>query len=330
MKVKVSEIHPNPYKKWINEGKYNQEQLDRLKASEEELGLMDAIPIVKRKEKYHCVSHHHRVEMLKQKYGKDHEVEVILHDYNDEQLFRGMVVENMTQRAGDFREEMENLDAIRKYLQTHPDAYSDTEHAREDKKGIRDAGSIRDIGVWLNKNGQIMSIGDISQLLKMHDKLSPELLDTVEMTHEGDSSRRGEVLSKTQGILLSTFEDEEEQKDLAKALLSSMEGRVREQSKLLVKYKEAPEEEKLKIRKGEKDLALVGTTDTTYKRMEKSPTDLFNEFNTKLRFFSAEMQGFLTSGVIDELSDAQKEFLQEYLVSFRLGVFDKFLAELGK
>ncbi len=116
MKIKVGELKPNPYKAFVEEGKLNQEQVERLKASEEELGMMTSIPVVKRGKDYHLVSHHHRVEALKQKYGKDYEVEVTVHDYTDEQLMRGMVVENLTQRAGDFREELQNLTAIRRFL----------------------------------------------------------------------------------------------------------------------------------------------------------------------------------------------------------------------
>ena len=52
MKLKLKQLKPNPYKKMINEGKIHQEQVDRLKTNLDELGLMGAFPIVKRKNNY--------------------------------------------------------------------------------------------------------------------------------------------------------------------------------------------------------------------------------------------------------------------------------------
>ena len=67
-----------------------------------------------------------------------------------------MVIENLTQRAGEFREEIANLAAIRKWLI----ACSESEQAKhKDIKGLKDSGSIRDIVEWLNKNGEVMSVG---------------------------------------------------------------------------------------------------------------------------------------------------------------------------
>lgn len=337
MKLKLSEIYPNPYKVWINDGKLKKEQIDRLSASEKELGLMDGIPVVKRDGKYHCVSHHHRLEMMRQRYGPDHKVDVILHEYNDEQLFRGMVLENLTQRAGEFREEIENLVAIRRYLQEEscPDSGQPSKApGKRTDLPFDGKGNVREISDWLNKNGEVMGKNKVHELLQMHDKLDPDLLETIEMTHEGDSSRRGEVLSKTQGVMLSSFDDKEEQKDLAKALLKSTEGRVREQSKLLTKFKEMPDDEKERIRKGEKDIALVGLGIhvETPPKLEKSASERINELTLAIGETSAHIRGF-KMGLEDgdfKLSDEQKERMVTYLLSYRANVIDDLVTFLGK
>jgi len=290
--MKLNDIHPNPYKKWISGGELNQEQVDRLKANLKELGHMGAVPVVKIKNKHHMVSHHHRVEALKQMYGVDYEVEVTVHDYSDDQLFRGMVIENITQRKGEFREETENLVATRKYLKeiNRPDS-GQLKSKRKDGRGgrIGELGSVRHIQEWLNG---IMSRGRISQLLQIFDALDPELYKQVEKTQKGPSERRGKVISETQATLLSTFKDKEEQNDLAKVLKNSKEQRVREQGKLLSIYKKAPSAVKKKIRQGKSDLADIQLDIEIYESEKKLPKKIKTLF---IPSFSKQLDAFDTT-----------------------------------
>lgn len=82
-----------------------------------------------------------------------------VHDYNDDQVLRGMVVENLTQRTDELLEVTENLAAIREYLKKNI-IRSDAEQMkskREDGRGgrIDEVGSVRHIYEWLNKNGEV-------------------------------------------------------------------------------------------------------------------------------------------------------------------------------
>lgn len=336
MKLKLKELQPNPFKKWISEGELNEEQIKKLEASLDKLGLMGSIPITMIDKKPTLVSHHHRVEAMKRKFGDDYEVDVTVHEYNKEQLFRGMVVENLTQRQGEFREETQNLVAIRKFLSERSDS---EQSVIQDKKtgklkgSTPKDGSIRDIASWLNTQGEIMAIGKISSLLQIHDKLDPELQEKIEKVHSGDASRRTdeEVVPLTRAVQLSAFEDTDEQKDLAKALNKSSEQRVREQSKLLSKYKRASEEEKEKIRKGRKDIALIDAgLPSDYEKTEKTPSEQMREFMAEIRKFSERCGGVVASGLVDELNDEQKGLISEFLVSFRNNVLDELIKELGK
>jgi len=293
MKIKLKQLNNNPYKKWISEGKLNQEQIDRLKGSIKELGHMGSIPVTKKNNKYYQVSHHHRVEALKQLYGNDFLIEVEIKDYNDSQLFRGMVVENLTQRKGEFREEIQNLVAIREYLRGINRSESEQmKSKRKDGRGGRtdESGSIRDISKWLNKHGEIMSIGKINELLQIHDKLNPELFEEVESTHKGNADRRGEILSKTQAVLLSSIDDKDEQKDLADAFKNSREQRVREQSHLISIYKQAPENIKQQVRKQDLDIADIEEEifhDELKEKAEKRPKTIFiPNFGQRMKDFN--------------------------------------------
>ena len=159
MKIKISDLKPNPFKKDINGGKLNQEQVNVIKSNIKELGLMGSIPIFKKDNQYFLIAGHHRIEALKQVYGKDFEVEVTLHNYSDENVLRGMVIENLTQRRGDFTEELSNLKVIRKWLQSNP-ACSTVEQAK--RKDMKSAGGRNALswsptcaGLWiLSATGQ--------------------------------------------------------------------------------------------------------------------------------------------------------------------------------
>ena len=68
--------------------------------------------------------------------------------------------------------------------------------------------------------------------------------------------READNLNQTQAFILSGI-DREEQKEVAKVLKNTREQRVRDQAKLISKYKQAPEEIKEQIKKGAVDLADI-------------------------------------------------------------------------
>jgi len=86
-----------------------------------------------------------------------------------------MIIENLTQRANEFKEEVENLTVIRNYLKKLSVQRVNEKSTGGRPKGTMENGSIRDIISWLNKNGEVMSLGKISSLLSINDNLSPEL-----------------------------------------------------------------------------------------------------------------------------------------------------------
>ena len=277
MKLKISQLNPNPFKKHISKGKLNQDQVNSLKANMKKLGLMDAIPVVKIGDKYHVVSHHHRLEALRQEFNKNYEVDVVLRNYDNETMLRGMVTENITQRAGDFREIKENLALIRSELKKNPDwlqglyiyrpcTYQakgkDSESGQKQNKHQHQSQGIGtgQIYRWVHnvdteekeedfkKNdkvkNQIMSLPTMAKTLQIEDNLDESLKEQIEKKHDKTKDEREDknTLNYSQAVLLATIKDKKEQKELASVLKNSKEQRVREQGKLLSIYKEAPEE----------------------------------------------------------------------------------------
>lgn len=260
MKIKISQIKPNPFRKQISKGKVSKEVVAKIRSNLGELGLMGAIPIFMIGKNYYQVSHHARLQALKEEYGKDYEVEVVIHDYDEEKALRGMAVENLTQRNGDdVYEVVDNLVAIRKFLKSR----SDTDRVSEAKGGrgikVGEVGSTKHIAEWLNQTGEVLSETSIKEHLAIHDKLDSNLYKTIQKTHSGSAERRkdGKTISKSQAILLSSIDDKEEQKDLSKNLLTSRADRVRDQQKLMAKYKKLKTDE-LSIKRpiAEKDIFI--------------------------------------------------------------------------
>jgi len=62
---------------------------------------------------------------------------------------------------------MKNLAAIRKYLKNKTVVQELNSHLKDGRKAppqnLPEAGSIREIYSWLNKNGEVMSLGKISK-----------------------------------------------------------------------------------------------------------------------------------------------------------------------
>ena len=58
---------------------------------------------------------------LKEVYGKDYSVEVTINNYNEEQVAKGMIIENLTQRTGDYRELSDNVIFAKDFLTKHKD-----------------------------------------------------------------------------------------------------------------------------------------------------------------------------------------------------------------
>lgn len=265
MKLKVCDIKPNPYKKEINGGRLNKEQVERIKSNMKELGLMGSIPVVKIGEDYHAVNGHHRLQALKEVYGKEFEIEVTMHKYNDEQLLRGMVIENLSQRSGEFREETENLKMIRNYLIKK----NNCSHHEQKLKSIKvgrpeglEAGSVRDIAKWLNLSGEVMAEGKIGQLLRISDKLAPELQEKIVKLKAGDKEMDKEpVLKYASARALTAIDSHEEQKKVFNALKKSREKVADEQVKLISAYVESPQSVKDKVVEGKIDFA-----DITYEK----------------------------------------------------------------
>jgi len=329
MKLKLKDIKPNPFKKEINNGKLIEEQVKRIQSNIKELGLMGAFPIVKINNQWHLVSGHHRKEALKRAFGENYEVECVEHKYSKEQLLRGMIIENVSQRGIEYEEITGNLLAIKNWLKISARTPS-VQAKRKDIKGVFDAGSTSDIYNWLNKNGEVLSQSTIKKYIRIADDLSPSLKKKVKTVKAGqtqeDMNEEGKISSKIADALTG-FKDHIEQEDLAKSLKESKLNGV-EQCKNLVIYKEASEEIKEKVRNGKvkfDDIPYEVRSEKAMKTIERRNNettiiDKIADFNSSLSNLAVYIKNFSKQD-IENLTDKQSELLQRNIaISFKKSI----------
>lgn len=157
MKIKIKDLKQNPFKNEINKGKLNEETITKIRSNIKELGLMGALPVFKKDNQYYLIAGHHRLESLKREFGSKYDVECTLHNYSNENVLRGMVVENLTQRADELMEVADNLALIRKFLKNNTERSASEQSVRNEKGQLigsnPEAGSVRNIYNWLSKKG---------------------------------------------------------------------------------------------------------------------------------------------------------------------------------
>jgi ParB-like nuclease domain len=265
MKLKLTELNSNPFKKEINEGKLDKETVSKIRANIKELGLMGALPVFRKDNKYYLIAGHHRVEALKQEFGKDYSIEVDVKDYSTDQILRGMVVENLTQRDNEHSEETDNIIAIRDYLKDNKMLLDEhgqiisapgarMKSCRADGRGGKtdEPGSPSQISLWLDKGSEyVMSIRKICNLIKVHEELSPAL---KKKTHKVSGSKAPDdvVTVKQAEALVTATNDHKEQEALWHIMKKEEEGRPHE---LLKVYNKLEPEQKKEVLAGKLELS---------------------------------------------------------------------------
>jgi len=314
MEIELNKIKPNPYKKFINGGKLQQEQIDKLKESIKHGTLPD---IFYTNKEYELCYGHHRLEALKQTGIKVVKIEI--KDYSDEQMLIDLVRENLTQRFNEFREELDGVLLAKNYLEEHlRPSGGRSPHTRPDQEI-----GAREIAKFLSKDGKTICKSKVAELLKIQEKLSPKILEKVTKLKGTENQKDKEKVSIKQAEALSTIEDKKEQEDLLDAMTESREQLGWKQKELIGKYKKAPEEIKKKVRKKEIDLADVKNYSLNSGEIKHSELDkfkgLFINFGNALINFDLKF--------LEKINEIQNEHLQR---SIQIVLQKQFLPVLNK
>jgi len=260
MKLKLSELKPNPFKKFIRNGEMDEARLDVLKESIEHGTLPEHFFARNNDGAFELTSGHHRHKALSDMKGIDYIVDVTPVNFSDEQMLIDMVRENITQRDTDFHDTAESIVLARNWLQskaTTVNQFNSSHKTGTRKKGVSGCSeslpdSFRSIATFLSKNGKAASHVTVKTYLDIKDKVSPDIVKNVHKVGGGKAPEN--VVTMKQAIELSKIDDEEEQHDVLEAMKREESGRPHE---LITAYKNAPDEVKQKIRKGEINLSDV-------------------------------------------------------------------------
>jgi len=267
MKLKISELSPNPFKKFIRNGEMDKDRVEVLKESIEHGTLPEHFFARKFNNAFQLTSGHHRIEALNQAKGKDYQVDVTLVNFSDEQMLVDMVRENITQRDTDFHDTGESIILARSWLESKASNVKQFDNTmKKDKQGITHVkgteGSIqtpdsyRSIAKFLSKNGKSICYETVRNYLDIYDTLDPKLIERIKRTtHAGIVGISDEDIGVKEALAVSrATDDKKEQEELIEALHRSDRGRAYE---LIPKYKSAPDEIKQKVLKGEIDIVDI-------------------------------------------------------------------------
>jgi hypothetical protein len=160
VEIAIKDIKPNPFKKFINEGKLDAERVEKLKESIEHGTLPEGFTCRKFGGEFQQAFGHHRLDALKQVKGKDYKVQCSIVDYSDEQMLVDLVRENITQRDSDFSDTEGSIVLARNWLQSGANDVKQFYNTVKGKKGFQAVqlpDSFRSIAKFLSKNGKAIS-----------------------------------------------------------------------------------------------------------------------------------------------------------------------------
>ena len=331
-KVKLKDLNNNPN----HSGDFDSEQVNRLASSIRVAGLMRPLAAFKIKDKYFLVSGHHTRNAAIKVYGKDAEVPVEVHDYDEDTADWGMVAENLTQRSGDKLRVAEELVNLRNRLHTRFPKYEDFtdfmnkkgvafmipkatvskgKNKKEGKKGPQQypqTNSSTFIEKWLNRQGEIISFQKINEHLVTRDILSPELYKQIEV---GAGNRKKE----------EEFDDEEEKfnwtdaKNIATATRKTYEHEKKELIKKGISEKEAEKKAKEEAYKEQLDIK---------KALKNSNEDRVHRSRTKAKLIAKynELKKDTVGG--KKKTEEEKERDKKTIEAIRKGEKDISMTEL--
>ena len=117
MIIKLKDLLPNPFKKYINGGKLNTLKIESLKESIKQDGFWDNIICRKEGSDYQIAYGHHRVEAAKQAFGGDFSVDIPCRVLSDEAMIRIMGNENNLNHEEDAIYQVDQVVLVKKFLE---------------------------------------------------------------------------------------------------------------------------------------------------------------------------------------------------------------------
>jgi len=173
MKVKLKELKPNPFKKYINGGVLNPQKIDLLKESIKQDGFWDNVICRKNGNGYEIAYGHHRLEAAKQVLGGNHEIDIPVKELTDEMMVRILGNENCMQNEEYAIYQVDQVLLAKKWLEG---SATDNVQLRQGKR--TDLGdkhiNAEQISKFLGEKN--WSPTKVKEYLRISEKLNPKIL----------------------------------------------------------------------------------------------------------------------------------------------------------
>lgn len=317
IKIEVSKVKPNPFKKFVNGGKLNEFIVEKLVEGFKQTRFHENI-CAREDDGIELIYGHHRLEAVKRVYGNKHIINLNVYskeEFTDDMMLIDMVRENITHRDVDFQDKREAVVLAHNWLSSKSIGVKQFNTAQQrDKFGKfkPTENSCRSIAKFLSKEGKTISYVSVRNYLQMSFNLDKTILDKIEKSKGGNDKE--DKTPVWQGQALSQFKDKQEQKDLLKSFQKSREQRRDKINQHLTKYKESPKILKEKIRKQRIDIADISYDIPTKQSMELERTAI-NVANDILGNYAR-----LTSNINEivkemNIKDLDKELLKSLTTS---------------
>ena len=305
--VQLKQILPNPFKKEIDNGKLNEEQVQKLMEGYKQTTFHENILARRSKEhndKYELVYGHHRLEAARRTYGNNHEINLNIVNYTDDQMMIDLCRENLTQgKHGSFNSELDSVLLVKKYLETKVStSRTPSKHSR--KQDISQGIGARQVAEFLSKEGKLIKKSKVAELLHSYATLAPDVLERVKGSSEANELSRIKDHAQQRQILDIVNVDEKNKREVIRTLVAT------------------PEADRKKILDG--DLSILGERKDNTKdepmpngviglRFMKRSLELINE----MRFLRNTLQQFRKDKLFEHFTSKQRGSFSEKLTTIK-------------
>lgn len=218
IQVKISEIKPNPFKRFINKGRFDEERIGKMLESIGHGTLPNSFFGREANLGYELSHGHHRLEAFGRAKGRAFMVNLHLVNYSDEQMLIDMLRENLSQRDSDFQDKEDSIVLAREWLQSKSktvkqfNSLNKTGFHPEGKKGGGEPllDSFRSIAKFLSKQGKIISYATVKNYLDIHDKSHPLVHEKIKKLESAPKKEKAENIGVRVAIALTTIPKKEQ------------------------------------------------------------------------------------------------------------------------
>lgn len=333
--IEASKIKPNPFKKFINKGRLNNDVISQLVEGYKQTTFHENLTGRRNKKgEIEIIYGHHRLEAVKKVYGKNHKIKINIYSYKDfpdDKMIIDMVRENVTQKGDSFEDMIDSVKLTKEFLEGKLGETSKLLGCS--KKTHKQEVTAGDIAKFLSSKNKAISKEQIRKYLAINDNLSPTIKSMITKDNRGNKTEKGNIGFEVAYSL--SMLDKNDQKKLAKVVANSNLNRPSLQ-KNISSFRKSSSEIKEKVKEGKiklenleienlkaeikqkkeenKDNSQILVIE--YKKYLREAGNRIGDTNTKIFQTCAYLEGLYKSGILYELEWSEINSILKEAVKF--------------